>query len=65
MDKTPYTASLIGHYEGDTIAVIFFFGSIGLATLSLIFLHRHFVTRTEWHGKDVTKEWTSPAQPGK
>lgn len=57
----PYTASLIGHYEGDTIAVILFFGSIGLATLSLIFLHRYLVTRTEWHGKDVTKEWTSPA----
>jgi uncharacterized membrane protein len=57
----PYTASLIGHYEGDTIAVIFFFGSFGLATLSLIFLHRHVVTKTEWHSKDVTKEWTSPA----
>jgi uncharacterized membrane protein len=57
----PYTASLIGHYEGDTIAVIFFFASIGLATLSLIFLHRHVVTKTEWHSKDVTKEWTSPA----
>jgi len=56
----PYTASLIGHYEGDIIAVILFFGSIGLATLSLIFLHRYVVTRTEWHGKDVTKEWLSP-----
>jgi uncharacterized membrane protein len=57
----PYTASLIGHYEGDTIAVIFFFASIGLATLSLIFLHRHVVTKTEWNSKDVTREWTSPA----
>jgi len=57
----PYTASLIGHYEKDTIAVIFFFGSIGLATLSLIFLHRYVVTKTEWHSKDVTREWTSPA----
>jgi len=56
----PYTASLVGHYEQDTIAVIIFFGSIGLATLSLIFLHQHVVTKTEWHGKDVTKEWTSP-----
>jgi len=57
----PYTASLIGHYEKDTIAVIFFFGSIGLATLSLLFLHRYVVTKTEWHSKDVTREWTNPA----
>ena len=56
----PYTASLVGHYRQDTIAVIFFFGSIGLATLFLIFLHQHVVTNTEWHSKDVTKEWMSP-----
>lgn len=57
----PYTAALIGRYERDAGAVMFFFGSIGLATLSLLFLHRHVVTKTEWHGKDVTKEWTSPS----
>jgi uncharacterized membrane protein len=59
----PYTASLVGHYKQDTIAVIFFSGSIGLATLFLIFLHRYVVTKTEWRSKDITKEWTSPSWP--
>jgi TMEM175 potassium channel family protein len=56
----PYTATLVGYYDQDSIAVIFFFGSIGLATLSLIFPHRYVVTKTEWYRKDVTKEWVSP-----
>ncbi len=57
---TPFTASLLGHYEEDPIAVILFSGSIGLAGLSLLFLHRYVVTRDEWHGEDVTNEWTHP-----
>lgn len=59
----PYTASLVGHYQEDAVAVIFFSGSLGLATLFLIFLHRYVVTKTEWHGEDTSKEWTSPSWP--
>ncbi len=56
----PFTASLIGRYEQDALAVILFSGSLGLASLSLAFLHRYAVTKTEWHSKDATKEWTNP-----
>ena len=56
----PYTAALIGHYEQDIIAVIFFSGSIGLASISLVLLHQHVVTKTEWHNNDASKEWKNP-----
>ena len=56
----PYTASLIGRYEENPIAVILFSGAFGLAGLSLLFLHRYFVTKTEWHGENADKEWTNP-----
>lgn len=56
----PYTASLVGHYEQDAIAAIFFSGSIGLAAYSLALLHQHVVTKTEWHNKDSIKEWMRP-----
>ncbi len=35
---TPYSTSLIGHYEGDHIATIFFSVNLGLASLSLSLL---------------------------
>src|SRR5215510_2130434 len=47
-ESPPYVASLIGHYEGDYIATIVFSASLGLASLSLIMLGRHVLTREEW-----------------
>lgn len=56
----PFTASLIGRYEQDALAVILFSGSIGLASVSLVSLHRYAVTKTEWHSKEAIKEWMNP-----
>jgi len=56
----PFTTSLIGRFEQDTIAVILFSGTFGLVSLSNMILYRYIVTKTEWHGVDVSKEWTSP-----
>ena len=57
---TPYTASILGHYHHDPLAVIFFSVSLGLASLSLLLLHRHVINKTEWHQEDTTREWTNP-----
>ncbi|MDR4495431.1 MAG: TMEM175 family protein [Nitrospirales bacterium] len=57
---TPYTASLIGHYENDPIAVILFSGSLGLASLSLLVLHRYVANKTEWHHEGISRQWTHP-----
>lgn len=56
----PYTSSLVGHYEQDSLAVMIFSGSLGLSGLSLLFLHRYITTRTEWLGETPSKEWTAP-----
>ena len=56
----PFTASLVGRYEQDTIAAILFSASLGLASFSLILLHRYALTKPEWHGENTIKEWTSP-----
>jgi uncharacterized membrane protein len=56
----PYTSSLIGHYEQDSLAVMIFSGSLGLSGLSLLFLHRYITTRTEWLGEAPIKPWTAP-----
>lgn len=57
---TPYTASLLGHYNQDFLAVILFSGALGLASLFLLLLHRHVIHKTDWHKEVVTKEWTNP-----
>jgi len=57
---TPYTASLLGHYHQDPLAVILFSGSLGLASLSLLLLHRHVISKNEWHQEETTREWTNP-----
>lgn len=57
---TPYTASLLGHYPQDPLAVILFSGCLGLASLFLLLLHRYVISKTEWHQEDTTKEWTNP-----
>ena len=57
----PYTTSLVGRYEEDPIGIILFSASLGLAGLSLLFLHRYVVTRKDWHTESATtKEWTNP-----
>lgn len=56
----PYTSSLVGHYEQDSLAVMIFSGSLGLSGLSLLFLHRYITTRTEWLGEIPSKAWTAP-----
>lgn len=60
LSLTPYTASLLGHYHWDPIAVILFSGCLGLASLSLLLLHRHVLSKTEWHQEGTTREWANP-----
>ena len=57
---TPYTASLLGHYPQDPLAVILFSGCLGLASLFLLLLHRHVISKSEWHQEGTTWEWTNP-----
>lgn len=57
---TPYTASLLGHYEQELLAVILFSGCLGLASLCLLLLHRYIISKTEWHQEGTTKAWTNP-----
>ena len=57
---TPYTASLFGHYEEEPIAVVLFSGSIGMASLFLFLLHRHIISKPEWHEEGATREWINP-----
>lgn len=56
----PYTTSLVGHYEQDALAVAVFAGSIGLCGLSLLFLHRYLIHKTEWLAEAPVKAWISP-----
>lgn len=56
----PYTASLIGHYEQDAIAVILFSGSLGLPGFSLLLIHRYVIPKTDWYSETTSKAWTSP-----
>lgn len=44
---TPYSASLIGHYEGDQIATIIFSVNLGLSSLSLSMLAVHVLPKDE------------------
>jgi len=56
----PYTSSLIGHYERDSLAVMFFSGSLGLSGLSLLFLHAYISRKPEWIGKNPGNAWAEP-----
>lgn len=56
----PYAASLIGHYKQDPIAVMIFSGSFGLASFSLLILHRYVTTKNEWHQEGTPKLWANP-----
>ncbi|MEX2493235.1 MAG: TMEM175 family protein [Nitrospirales bacterium] len=56
----PYTSSLVGHYEQDSLAVMIFSGSLGLCGLSLLFLHRYVVGKPEWVEELPVKPWTAP-----
>lgn len=56
----PYTSSLVGHYEEDSLAVMIFSGSLGLCGLSLLFLHLHVINKPEWLEKPPTKQWIAP-----
>lgn len=60
LSLTPYTASLLGHYPQDFLAVVLFSGALGLASLSLLLLHRHVISKTEWHKEGTTGIWTNP-----
>ncbi|HBP87173.1 MAG TPA: TMEM175 family protein [Nitrospirales bacterium] len=56
----PYTSSLVGHYEQDSLAVMIFSGSLGLCGLSLLLTHRYIATKTEWCRETPIKAWTAP-----
>jgi uncharacterized membrane protein len=56
----PYAASLIGHYDRDPIAVMIFSGCLGMASFSLLILHRSVVPKREWHHEDAPNLWTNP-----
>ncbi len=56
----PYTSSLVGHYEQDSLAVMIFSGSLGLCGLSLLLLHGYVVGKPEWLGEAPIKPWAAP-----
>ena len=64
----PFTASLIGRYEQDPIAVILFSASLGLPGFALLLIHRYVIPRTDWYSETTSRTWTSPnwwgAYPG-
>ena len=53
----PYTASLIGHYEGDRIAAIIFSSNLGLSSLSLTVLGHYVLENKEWRSKEPGGTW--------
>lgn len=59
---TPFTASLIGRYEGERAATILFSLLLGLASLTGSVLARYVTGQKDWHAPDVPGEWvTLPA----
>ncbi|SLM49504.1 conserved membrane protein of unknown function [Nitrospira japonica] len=54
---TSYTASLIGHYEGDRIATIIFSSNLGLSSLTLSILGHYVLERKEWRTKESGGTW--------
>jgi uncharacterized membrane protein len=54
---TPYSASLIGHYEGDRIATIVFSSNLGLASLSMIVLAQYVLAKKEWRTNETGGTW--------
>jgi uncharacterized membrane protein len=54
---TPYSASLIGHYEGDRIATIVFSSNLGLASLSMIVLAQYVLAKKEWRTNETGGIW--------
>ena len=54
---TPYTASLIGHYEGDRIAAIILSSNLGLSSLSLTVLGHYVLEKKEWRTKESGGTW--------
>src|SRR5262249_61307857 len=50
---TPYTASLIGHYQLDRVAEIILCSNLGLCALALTVLGHYVVERTEPRHKDA------------
>ncbi len=57
---TPYTASLFGQYEEDPLVVVLFSGSLGLAGLSLLLMHRYVASKPEWHSAEAPDRWKAP-----
>lgn len=53
----PYTASLIGHYEGDRIAAMMFCANMGLASLTMVLLHRALYAHPEWLSDQLEGNW--------
>ena len=54
---TPYSASLIGHYEGDRIATMVFSANLGVASLSLTGLGWYVLTKEEWRTHASNGTW--------
>ncbi len=58
---TPYTASLFGQYEEDPLVVMLFSGSLGLAGLSLLLMHRYVASKPDWHTAEAPSSWKAPS----
>ena len=54
---TPYSASLIGHYEGDRIAFVVFSANLGVASLSLTVLGWYVLAKEEWRTHASNGTW--------
>jgi uncharacterized membrane protein len=49
----PYTASVAGRYANDQLAVLMFFGNIGLSGLTVSLLKQYVLPKKEWQNKEL------------
>ena len=52
----PYTTSLAGRYHEDQLAVVMFFGNIGLSGLSISIIKQYVLPKTEWQNQELFEQ---------
>ena len=53
----PFTASLVGHYQKDEIAIVIFIFDIALCGFFLSMIRQHVSRHKEWLGRSDAKHW--------
>ena len=52
----PYTASVAGRYAQDQLAVLMFFGNIGLSGLTVSLLKQYVLPKTDWQNTELFEQ---------